>query len=478
MTRWAWTLALLWAGCGDDPPEPEPQNQAPLVESVSVDLDSPTVSDTLTATAVGEADPDGDPVVVRLDWLVNDSAAGDGSTTLALSEFRKGDQVVVQATPNDGTIDGETVSSEAITIANTAPVVDEAELALEEATGDLVVTATGSDLDVDDGLTWTYEWTNNAQVEPYSGERISASVLEIGDAWQVTAVASDGTDEGRLLSNQVRIVNQPPPDPTTVTLNGDRAAAGDGLRCSTLPVIDPDGHTVRYVFEFLESGVATRTVDSSTPQADLPARVTAFGDSWTCRAKAIDSLNAESAWVESNAQVFDCSAGVEETTLTADRSFTLAYTDGTAWVNDYLTAETVGGGARADDLVGLFRFTRPTEGYRAIKSAQLKLYVHSLTGAADIDLLRIEAPWPGMTYPEVDEAVRDVALITGLTSADLPTSSNVRLDLDPADLNTPSAVNLALGLDNLAAGASKVEFASTRTGDAAPELTVERCLLP
>src|SRR5207248_806819 len=106
-------------------------NSAPVVDSASIDQSSPKTNDTLTTT-VTKHDDDGDTVTLAYQWQKStDGVAtwsdlvGRTSSSLDLSgsgNGSKGDQLRVKVTPNDGTVNGSTVTSAAITVVNSAPV--------------------------------------------------------------------------------------------------------------------------------------------------------------------------------------------------------------------------------------------------------------------------------------------------------------------------------------------------------------------
>ena len=79
-------------------------------------------NDTLTATAVS-SDADGDTVSLTYEWDVDGIVVQSGSdnTLDGTTYFDKGSVVSVNVTPNDGTEDGITLSSNGVTISNSIP---------------------------------------------------------------------------------------------------------------------------------------------------------------------------------------------------------------------------------------------------------------------------------------------------------------------------------------------------------------------
>jgi hypothetical protein len=88
------------------------QNSAPTVSGVSISPNSATSSDMLTCT-YSFTDPDGDADQSTIEWYVNGTYAGSGST-LSLG-YSSGDTVECRVTANDGSTNGN-VDSDTITI--------------------------------------------------------------------------------------------------------------------------------------------------------------------------------------------------------------------------------------------------------------------------------------------------------------------------------------------------------------------------
>src|SRR5439155_5926588 len=110
---------------------------------------------------VTKHDDDGDPVTLAYQWQKSTDGgatwsdlAGRTSSSLDLSgsgNGSKGDQLRVKVTPNDGTVDGLTVTSASVTVVNSAPVVDSASIDQSSPkTNDLLTTTvTKHDDDID-----------------------------------------------------------------------------------------------------------------------------------------------------------------------------------------------------------------------------------------------------------------------------------------------------------------------------------------
>jgi hypothetical protein len=143
-----------------------PGNSAPQA-SVTLDTLKPVTDHVLVATAVG-TDPDGDPVTLRYQWWVNDTAvSGATGTTFDLGVAGHGDEgdtVTVTVTPNDGQIDGGGSSASAVVRRNNPPTVSAG--ADKTASEGSAYTSTGTYVEPDgDAVTGTVDYGDGTPVE-------------------------------------------------------------------------------------------------------------------------------------------------------------------------------------------------------------------------------------------------------------------------------------------------------------------------
>ncbi len=93
-------------------------NTAPVITSLSLTPSAPSAGQTVSAI-VTSSDADGDTVTYTYQWFRNGQAiVGQYGSSLALTfcGIRSGDQITVQATPNDGTVSGAAVTSAPVKI--------------------------------------------------------------------------------------------------------------------------------------------------------------------------------------------------------------------------------------------------------------------------------------------------------------------------------------------------------------------------
>lgn len=177
-------------------------NTAPVLRSVSISPTSARTNDTLTAIT-SATDADGDRITMSYDWRVDGTSTGVTTATLdGRTWFDKGDRVTVVATPSDGTDAGSSLTSAAVTIANTAPTAPGIRITPTSPTSSdsLRCTIATASTDADrDRISYSATWTRNgstysgASTTVFTGDTIGSSVTRNGETWACTVWASDGT---------------------------------------------------------------------------------------------------------------------------------------------------------------------------------------------------------------------------------------------------------------------------------------------
>ena len=219
-------------------------NQAPIVDTASISPTDPTTNQTLTATATAH-DPDGGEPTIAYQWTRNgNDIAGATTSTLDLSvagHGDRGDVIAVRVTASDGALTGDPLTSDGVTVANSAPSAT-VSLAPDPAgtAGMLTATATATDADPGDAITLTYVWTvDGTTVRTTPASSALTDTLDLGVAGngdpgqtvQVTVTPSDGSVAGTQVSDSASV------EAKALTLNGTSqyVTFGDapGLNAST-----------------------------------------------------------------------------------------------------------------------------------------------------------------------------------------------------------------------------------------------------
>ncbi len=236
-------------------------NTAPVLASVSLTPTSAYEGDTLTCTPGTATDADGDTVSYTYAWKVDGSTVAPTSTTLSSSYFGKGDAVVCVVTPTDGESTGTAVTSNTVTIDNTAPSVSSVSISPTSPTASSTLTCSYTFSDVDgDSNSSTVLWKINGSSAGTS--TTLSSGFNGGDTVSCTVTPSDGEDSGTSASASVTIANTAP-TLASVSLTPTAAYEGDTLTCTPGTASDVDGDTVSYTYAWSVAG-STISRTSST----------------------------------------------------------------------------------------------------------------------------------------------------------------------------------------------------------------------
>ncbi len=262
---------------GDVTVIPITTNRPPAMVSVTIAPTSPDTDDVLAATAVAQ-DQDGDALTYAYQWTKNgDDIAGATGATLDLGvsgNGDRGDAIAVRVTASDGGATSAPLTSAAVTVLNTPPVVISATVAPTSPDTDDVLTATAVAKDLDgDALTYSYQWTRGgADIAGATGETLDLAVSgngDHGDEIAVRVTARDGAaTSAPLTSTSVMVVNSVPS--ATVALTPTKPSHR-GLLTADVTVADADLDTITLTYVWRVDGEVRRTVTTTatSDQFDL-----------------------------------------------------------------------------------------------------------------------------------------------------------------------------------------------------------------
>ncbi|MFH1465236.1 MAG: hypothetical protein ABIO70_12695 [Pseudomonadota bacterium] len=193
------------------------ENAAPVVQSVVLGPSEAYEGSTLTAAAEAR-DADGDEITLSYAWIVDGVLVQEGAElTLTGEHFDKHQEVVVTVTPNDGFVDGEAVSSAAVTVRNTPPAAPGVTITPAPAyvDEDLVCTLTHAATDADgDPLETTFAWTvdgapfTGAETTTWAGDTIPWHVTLTGETWVCSVSARDGEGDGAAGTDSAMVATR------------------------------------------------------------------------------------------------------------------------------------------------------------------------------------------------------------------------------------------------------------------------------
>nr|MDO8114825.1 M14 family zinc carboxypeptidase [Candidatus Sigynarchaeota archaeon] len=229
------------------------QNSAPSITTATITPSPAYKTSTLTATASGWSDADGDAAGYTYRWFRNGAViAGQTASTLGNANFNKGNTIIVEITPFDGTASGTPVNSSTTTIQNSAPSISVVDIApiLAYKTSTLIATASGwNDLD-GDSADYTYRWFNNGIVIPgQTGITLAPLYFIKANSIIVEITPFDGTSSGTALNSSALIIsNSQPTAPTTMT---PRQTSSLSPLITWSGATDPDSDPLSYYFQLV-----------------------------------------------------------------------------------------------------------------------------------------------------------------------------------------------------------------------------------
>jgi hypothetical protein len=228
-------------------------NTAPVLASATLSPDPADVGDTLSCAPGAVSDADGDlGITYTYSWTVGGAPIAATTSTLSAPSFRKGDAVRCAVTPWDATDAGAPVTSNTVTIGNSAPSVASVSIDPDPAEkGDVLGCSwTGfADADGDADLS-TRAWTVNGA--PAGAGATLASGFRGGDVVTCTVTPYDGFAAGALVSDTITVVNNPPVM-TVATLSPASVDTND-LLTAFGSATDPDGDALTLTYTWFVDG--------------------------------------------------------------------------------------------------------------------------------------------------------------------------------------------------------------------------------
>ena len=234
-------------------------NHPPVVIAASIVPSPLTLSGPLTVHVEAQ-DVDLNSLSFRYRWLVNGQAiVGQTGESLQPELLKRGDQVAVEVTPFDGTIEGAPFQSAPVPVVNTAPIVSQVSVDFDHEAQGRQLLAKVDVVDPDrDLVSLIYRWRKNETVlKEGEDNTLDLAGLTAKDTILLDVTASDGSPNGTvtvterfMMSNSSpTIVSKPSPLPT-----GDQY---DYLVQAT----DADGDAITYALEVAPPGM---TIEAKT----------------------------------------------------------------------------------------------------------------------------------------------------------------------------------------------------------------------
>jgi len=256
-----WTVTVFPK---DDEEDGEPatasvsiENVAPVVDSLELHPGDAFEDSTLEAV-VETSDEDLDSVTLSYAWTVDGSVLTDATDRLLVHEyFDKHSVVSVTVTPNDGFVDGDSVTSEDKTIQNSPPTLRGASLSpaeIYESSTVYCVPEGYADLDGDTG-SYTYSWTLDGSDAGSTVDNLDGFYFDKGQAVACTVIPNDGEVDGDPATSASLTVSNTAPVATNVHIYpGLNAYEGDTLEAANLAYTDDDGDSATWNYSWSVDG--------------------------------------------------------------------------------------------------------------------------------------------------------------------------------------------------------------------------------
>ncbi len=239
-------------------------NAPPVV--LSVELEATPRAGTPVQAVVVSSDSDGDSIALSYAWTVNGAPAGANTDALPSGTFARGDTVAVTVIPNDGTIDGEGVTSADVDVVNAIPTIAEVVLTPTPMFEASTVTCTpvgwvDGDNDRED---YTWRWTVNG-APAGTAETLDGAFFDKGDDLTCTATPTDGRDVGLEVTSDVVVVSNTPPVLYGAEFTNPAPAATDTLSLELGEYEDDDGDPVEFTIDWYVNDVFALSAPALPP---------------------------------------------------------------------------------------------------------------------------------------------------------------------------------------------------------------------
>lgn len=272
------------------------RNTAPVLTDVAIGPDRAVTTDTLTCKPGRTSDLDGDTVSFRYEWSADGARVGGNTDTLAPELFKKNQSVQCKAWPTDGTDEGEPITSKALVILNSPPVIESVTLSPEAVYTEGTVTAKVVASDPDgDPIQLSYAWTVNGKLLPdQTADSLDGKTHFNRDDRVIAKVTPhDGTVGGAAKDSAAHVIKNTAPTAVMVFLPDPEGGFVD-LRCVVAaPATDIDNDPISYKFRFLRDGQPYTGAVSRTVHAGdtVPVGNVRRDETWTCEATPTDGTD-------------------------------------------------------------------------------------------------------------------------------------------------------------------------------------------
>jgi hypothetical protein len=258
-------------------------NSVPVVDGARLASKEIRLGEALECTAGATSDPDGDPVTLRYRWTADERAL-TGTSARLKSGFRKGQVIACAVTPFDGTASGETASSGAAKVLNTAPSLASVTMSPETplSNQDLRCRASGAGDADGDAIAIDWAWFEGEKALENTTDTLKATDTRRDATYRCRATPSDGEATGEPLAAS-QVVGNVAPAAGKVVITPAKALTSDGIRCEATGFTDADNDALSLEISWKVDGAL---LEVTTP--DLASEQTKAGQRISCSVRASD----------------------------------------------------------------------------------------------------------------------------------------------------------------------------------------------
>ncbi len=240
----------------------EIDNTAPAMLSVDLNPTQPREPDIINAVVEAE-DEDGDEIFYTYAWYVDDTLMLEGQESRIGGEhFDKGQEVYVVVTPDDRFMDGEPLTSDPVTVLNSAPSVQSAAVDPAQVYEASVLSCRGEGWEDHDADPEGYQVTLTVSgVDASTDQTLSGELFDAGDNISCTLIPNDGEDLGEPVESEPVTVLNTPPTITAATLSTTNPIEGDTLSVA-VEAGDDDGDPVSLTYAWYVDGLPVSSNES------------------------------------------------------------------------------------------------------------------------------------------------------------------------------------------------------------------------
>ena len=229
-------------------------NTAPEALGATLTPSEVTEASEVRCLSQGWRDVDGDEADYFVSWVINGEETGAPGAVLTGEWFDKGDTISCILVPWDGEDEGPPVTSESVTVQNSAPWVAAAHLdpAAPTTTDDLTVVVDSVEDPDGDLVDVTVRWTVDGRAVG-TGPTLDASRTSRGQRVEATVIPFDGEVNGTPFTVGPVVIANTPPVMTSVALTPSTVRTGDTLR-AVASATDVDFDTVTLAYSWTVNG--------------------------------------------------------------------------------------------------------------------------------------------------------------------------------------------------------------------------------